>query len=680
MRLNICFDLGSDTLKVVYAYKDSAKNVHCGKLNSKAINQSAIPAAAFYDEDDKKWIFGNEIDDSSNESFITVVKIKFLFSLLQQLGKDKKEIEKENSNFYFKGNDFPKFYFPNRNDLEDKNNFSERKEKNMTFEVEGYTPQMVCEEYFRYVKSIIDQKVEYIISSKELKVTGIDYSLVYPSKVGDPFVDEYSRIIGKVFGKPKTVISSIKAVSMYAYHKKYFTADEPILFFDMGEGDISVAKAKVFTNAEFSGVVIDAADGHLLPKEIGGDDIDSAIVSYLENTIHKRETIGSPSYGDEGHIVEKGLHSKQYLLMKNVKKAKMILSKETHKRNLFENGVPITIARDVIVQRILTKEELKECIGVTSNSGIAKEIVDYIIEELKLSVNHDVKKVIISGGLIETYGLFEYIEEQIHKTQGLKDIQVFTIETKAEDDGLFPIRSFEDSTFAACLGGVMVNLMNYQLKMCLVLSYGSFLIVRATGSRFLNIFAEKGKIIEGDGDFFSVSYSSDSNGEYIIENEEFYSIDITSDQIYRRYKLGSVDYAVSNNKPVLLVGNPNGNIEEKTRRLKIKKELNLKVVTGGNEATIRYYYNNRMIIIYGSVVFQEGVIMDKNGFCTPHIRNYVEKNIGMVKVGYLRVGANGLPVRDINNRIIVDETAYVPSNMIVPKFDGLDTFDAVQKD
>ena len=79
MRLNICFDLGSDTLKVVYAYKDSAKNVHCGKLNSKAINQSAIPAAAFYDEDDKKWIFGNEIDDSSNESFITVVKIKFLF-------------------------------------------------------------------------------------------------------------------------------------------------------------------------------------------------------------------------------------------------------------------------------------------------------------------------------------------------------------------------------------------------------------------------------------------------------------------------------------------------------------------------------------------------------------------------------------------------------------------------
>ena len=678
MRLNICFDLGSDTLKVVYAYKDSAKNVHCGKLNSKAINQSAIPAAAFYDEDDKKWIFGNEIDDSSNESFITVVKIKFLFSLLQQLGKDKKEIEKENSNFYFKGNDFPKFYFPNRNDLEDKNNFSERKEKNMTFEVEGYTPQMVCEEYFRYVKSIIDQKVEYIISSKELKVTGIDYSLVYPSKVGDPFVDEYSRIIGKVFGKPKTVISSIKAVSMYAYHKKYFTADEPILFFDMCEGDISVAKAKVFTNAEFSGVVIDAADGHLLPKEIGGDDIDSAIVSYLENTIHKRETIGSPSYGDEGHIVEKGLHSKQYLLMKNVKKAKMILSKETHKRNLFENGVPITIARDVIVQRILTKEELKECIGVTSNSGIAKEIVDYIIQELKLSVNYDVKKVIISGGLIETYGLFEYIEEQIHKTQGLKDIQVFTIETKAEDDGLFPIRSFEDSTFAACLGGVMVNLMNYQLKMCLVLSYGSFLFLEGHG-RYLNIFAEKGKVIGSEGEFLCVSFNS-ANGEYEIEDEEFYSIDITEEQIRRRHKLGLVDYAARGNKPVLLVGKANGTFAERDIRRKVERSLGLKVVTGGNSATIRYYYNNKMVKVYGAVNFQEGVIMDKNGFCTPHIRNNVEKNVGIIKIGYLRVGSNGLPVKDVNGRPYVINEEFVPSNMIVPKFDGLDTFDAVQKD
>ena len=61
---------------------------------------------------------------------------------------------------------------------------------------------------------------------------------------------------------------------MYAYHKKYFNENEPILFFDMGEGDITIAKAKVISNSGFNGVIIDAQDGHLLPIEIGGDDID----------------------------------------------------------------------------------------------------------------------------------------------------------------------------------------------------------------------------------------------------------------------------------------------------------------------------------------------------------------------------------------------------------------------
>ena len=48
MVLNICFDLGNDTLKVVYAYNEQG-NIHFGKINSTAINQSAIPANAYYD-------------------------------------------------------------------------------------------------------------------------------------------------------------------------------------------------------------------------------------------------------------------------------------------------------------------------------------------------------------------------------------------------------------------------------------------------------------------------------------------------------------------------------------------------------------------------------------------------------------------------------------------------------
>ena len=144
--------------------------------------------------------------------------------------------------------------------------------------------------------------------------------------------------------------------------------------------------------------------------------------------------------------------------------------------------------------------------------------------------------------------------------------------------------------------------------------------------------------------------------------------------------MGLVDYAARGNKPVLLVGKANGTFAERDIRRKVERSLGLKVVTGGNSATIRYYYNNKMVKVYGAVNFQEGVIMDKNGFCTPHIRNNVEKNVGIIKIGYLRVGSNGLPVKDVNGRPYVINEEFVPSNMIVPKFDGLDTFDAVQKD
>ena len=674
MKLNICFDLGSDTLKIVYAYKDEKRKVHLGKLNSRAINQSAIPANAFYDEFERKWIFGSDIDDNSNESFISVVKIKNLLLLLQRLTSINSEYEKQNINFYYKGNDFPKFYFPYHFNLDNRHSFKERKDKDMTFNVPGYTPQKVCEEFFVYVKKLIDEKIGYLANYNNLEINGIEYSLVYPAKVGDEFIKEYERIITKVFAKPKVVISSIKAVSMYAYHKKYFNENEPILFFDMGEGDISVAKAKVVKDAEFNGVAIDAADGHLLPIEIGGDDIDSAIVNYLESSIEKRETIGSPTYGQVGHIMEKGLHSKQYLLMKNVKKAKMILSKETYKRNLFQNGVPITIVRDVIVQRNLTKEELKECIGITHNDGVARKIVDYIIEELRLGVNDDVRKVIISGGLIETYGLFEYIQKEV----GLRmkrNISLYTIETKAEDNSLFPIRSFEDSTYAACLGGAVVNLMKYKLKMSLALSYGSFLYASGYG-RVLNLFAEKGKIIKDEGEFLYVTYNS-AQDEYQIEDEEFYSINITSDQIRNKYKSMEVDYCTLSYRTVLVVGKNGGSYQDRERRRKVEKLFGLKVVTGGAKATIRYYYKGSMVKLINSVNFKEGVLIDKNGFCRPHIENNVNNNTGMVKIGYLVVGFNGKPEKDAYGDVRVYKEEYVYASLIEPRFEGLDTFDAV---
>ena len=66
--LNIALDLGSDTLKVAYAY-DSAGGVHYGKLSRRGLpTEVAIPAIAHYDQTTREWRFGYDVDRSKGAS------------------------------------------------------------------------------------------------------------------------------------------------------------------------------------------------------------------------------------------------------------------------------------------------------------------------------------------------------------------------------------------------------------------------------------------------------------------------------------------------------------------------------------------------------------------------------------------------------------------------------------
>ena len=85
-----------------------------------------------------------------------------------------------------------------------------------------------------------------------------------------------------------------------------------------------------------------------------------------------RETLGTPHPGEEGHITEFALDSKQYLLVKEIKKAKMILSRPIGDTKFFENGVPVSLYREVHIQRLLTRAQFSDCIGITNESGVAK--------------------------------------------------------------------------------------------------------------------------------------------------------------------------------------------------------------------------------------------------------------------------------------------------------------------
>ena len=101
MANEICIglDLGSDTLKVAYAYEKSG-NMSYGKLMKEGMmTEVALPAIAYYDESEKKWLFGDEVDKTEGNSFVNVVKIKSLVSLL--LPSADPDVKERNRKYYF---------------------------------------------------------------------------------------------------------------------------------------------------------------------------------------------------------------------------------------------------------------------------------------------------------------------------------------------------------------------------------------------------------------------------------------------------------------------------------------------------------------------------------------------------------------------------------------------------
>ena len=59
--LNVSIDLGSDTMKVAYAFEYEGA-VYYGKISKKGLpTEVAIPAVAYYDTQSKAWSYGYNI-------------------------------------------------------------------------------------------------------------------------------------------------------------------------------------------------------------------------------------------------------------------------------------------------------------------------------------------------------------------------------------------------------------------------------------------------------------------------------------------------------------------------------------------------------------------------------------------------------------------------------------------
>ena len=652
--LNIGLDLGSDTLKIAYAYEAEGR-ISYGKLMKEGmLTEVALPAIAYYNEAAKEWAFGDEVDRAKGDSFVNVVKIKSLLSLL--LPSYDTQTRDSNRAYYYKGNNFPKFYFPvRRRMLED---FDRMVKDDMTF-LAGETPQQVCERFFAYAAAMTYARVARLSAR-----TGLTFgktprlALVHPSRSGKVYVGELERLVQAAFGAaPAKVLSSTKALSMYAYRRGMLAKGESMLVFDMGEEDISVMKATLLKNGR---LVVDGADGHNAPCDIGGNDIDDAVAAHIEGCILRRETVGTPSYGAEGHICERGLHSKQYLFLKDIKKAKMLLSVPLREGSVFAGGVPVAVSRDLYIQRRLTRGEFRACVGVAENGGVARRIADYILEELARPVNEGVTKVFLSGGVIETYALQEYIEREVKKNF---PAAFYTFDDFRDDEDGFTIRSFEDSTYAPAVGGAIVSLMDYDLQTVIALSYATWFIINATREKFLSIFVNRGTPLAKDGNIFVTS----SNFGQVsvledVKNDQIYAAAVTEEDIAaRKYapRLGR-QYYTMDNKTYLLIGNTDNH----PWRRNAEKVIGLKVVSGEGGATIYFYHNGRRVRLHNTrLYFREGVRVDGDGRAYPYIINDLRENRGQAVIEYARWPSGWEGMRYV-----------VPASQIEIRFEGMREF------
>lgn len=646
MTVNFCIglDLGSDTLKVAYAY--GAEGAVCsGKISCGDTSLTAIPAVAYFDGENKKWYFGGQVDKAADESFITVVKIKRLLTLLSGAGDA--AVSARNKNYYLTGNEFPNFYFPRRKtQIKD---FDGLVKNEMTFTAENYTPRSVCEEYFGYVSGVVKSRIAEFAEKLGADRYGVLYSVVYPSHVGADFTAELDRLVTKAFGKsPERSLSMTKALSVFAIHCGKIKRGESSLIFNMGEEEISVVKANLLTN----GLSVDGVDGHNSPLALGGNDIDDAVADYLEEGLYSRETMGSPSSGERGHITEYGLQSKQYLFVKDIKTAKILLGMCGN--GFFASGVPICVSRDLYIQKKLTKEEFLKCTGISTNSGVAKKILDYITTEVKRSVNFNVKKIFLSGGLVETHGLADYLRGEVKKL----GVEVCTFENEDVDYGEvenngFNIMEHEDAVYAPALGVAIAALKDYKVKTVIALSYGLRLFTNDAYCRpFYAILVERGTELKSKQNTFT--RKNITTGDRCEQSDEMQVIaaPITEREIQQRKYSNKLPYFLLADGTVRM----SMPIEDRAAMARMNAAVGVRAISGGG--VIRNYYNGQRVYLPMGVSIAIGVSIDAEGRAQAYVTN--NDTDRMVQVEYMRQIGNARDDRWVRE----GKTVYVKASAI----------------
>ncbi len=655
LKIHTGIDLGSDTVKIAFAYSREGAEI-TGKFTDDPASLTAVPAVAYYDSEEKKWLYGDEVDGVGDKSFVTVVKIKYLLSLLLKRGA---RVTASNRDYYFNQKQFPKFYFPDRRKSDD---FSYLCNNDMTFTDGKCTPANVCENFFCYLRALIVRRAEALCTGIGERRFTIVPSVIYPQRAGTPYIEELKRLTAFAFGtEPDYCLSMTKSLCAFAMKKKLIRRGESVLIFDIGEEDISVLKASLLP----SGLAVDGVDGHSEPLSLGGKDIDAAVAQSVEQGMCDRETMGRPSSGEEGHIAETPLNSRQYLFHKDLKTAKIIIGMKKGARSAFVEGVPVCVSRDLYIQRTITKSQFLTSIGVSGDGGVAKKILGYIDNEIKQPVNAGVKKIFLTGGPVETLGLVKYLSGKL----AVSGIQVLTFEGGFENSlgRGFDVEEYEDALYAPALGCALTSLGKIEIKTVIALSYGIRLYIN--NKPFLELLVNRGDELPPEGAKFFTPSPRDPVGISSTANSErsapmsIMSTVLTQGDIDNRKYADKLEYITGNyGRAYLKVDPDNSRLMKKLNEVIGLKKVSTGDLYGDDSGFLYYRYNGVRVGLDKSVFVIIGVKLDGDGRAVSFAENDTKRNAGsIVTVTYLapvKSGGRILRARGETERVLAQDIRF----------------------
>jgi hypothetical protein len=256
---------------------------------------------------------------------------------------------------------------------------------------------------------------------------------------------------------------------------------------------------------------------------------------------------------------------------------------------------------------------------------------------------------------------------QEHIRQDFPEVAFFTYDDGIASDDCTRIQSYEDSIYAASVGGAIASLKNESVEMALSYSYATWGSIRYRGSntKVLTICVDRGTIIEGESQTFWIPTAfnlscgdTDRRVYEDIPDEEFYSCIATRQEVTDHF-YPELDYAKNNSGTYISI-DPGRSWDRAVQHVALKS------VSGGEgHGNIIFLYEGqrvRLILYRGeSTSFQEGFAIDRNGRTTPVIQFSDQSETQRVTIEYLR-GANA----GTSKKVIITDIKLA--------FEGIDDF------